>query len=570
MLLLIPYWLYIFCICTICGVAALFLIKKACRIGGEFSPALISCFMAGIVVTTLYAQIFSLFSGVGLIAQGFLLAGCAFILSKKEFRDILTGTLKALRSTLPLWKLLLYLGLFLAFLFFTSRGQEHTDTSTYHALSIHFIEDYGVIKGLGNLMGNIAYNSSWLVFTALFSLKFLSPLSLHGVNGLLAFALAIYALEHVLNFKKHGAHVADLLNIAALFYCTVVACVLQSPATDQPAMLFTLYILIRFAEETENAEHADVSPAKLHTLALLSILAVFTATIKLSAAPLALIVLAPAVLLVRHKNVKNIFIYLGFGILMMLPFIARNFFVSGYIVYPFPSLDVFNVDWKIPLDRVIIDSDQIKTYARTVEMEQITLSVREWLPIWWGNTENYEKLLVIAAFISALGFALLMIKQLLDKKKINLYIVLIFISALVCMLFWLYSAPTVRFGLAYLLVLPAVFLGSFLYPKKEGIITLMLGFIILSVLTCIMPFWNHYVTDDLLFAHHNLKEPYYIVPKDYEHFDSYTIDFYGLEFHRPGNQGKCGYHGFPACMRNPEEVELRGSGVKEGFRGVNP
>ncbi len=203
-------------------------------------------------------------------------------------------------------------------------------------------------------------------------------------------------------------------------------------------------------------------------------------------------------------------------------------------------------------------------------MEQITLSIREWLPIWWGNTENYEKLLVIASFISALGFALLLIKQFLDKKKINLYIVLVFASALVCMLFWLYSAPTVRFGLAYLLALPAIFLGSFIYPKKEGILTLILGFIILSTLTCLMPFWNHYVTDDLLFAHRCLKDPYYIMPKDYEHFDSYIIDFHGLEFHRPGSQGKCGYHGYPACMRNPEEVELRGTTVKEGFRGISP
>ena len=576
MLILLVSWIYIFTVCAILGAASLSLVRSLCfpkslpKAEGELLPKLIPAFMAGILVCAVYAQLISLFLPVGVIAQLLLLLLCGLALSQKPVRETLAAQLKSLKKGLPLWKALLYLGILCAILFFASRGQEHTDTSTYHALSIHFIEEYGVLKGLGNLMGNIAYNSSWLPFTALFSLHFLSPLSLHGVNGLLALVLSIYALEHLLSFHKHNVHITDLLDMAILFYVLVVACVLQSPATDQPAMLFSLYVLTRFAEETEYLTES-LSEEKVHVLALLSVAAVFSATLKLSTAPLALVALAPAFLLIKNKQFAQVGIYLACGILTILPFLVRNFFVSGYPVYPFPSLDIFPVDWKIPLERVIIDSDQIKTYARTLpEVEQITMGFKEWFPIWLENTENYDKLLLAAAVLSAAGFFLMVCRNLSEKKKSNPYILLTFASALACMLFWLLNAPTVRFGLAYLLALPAIFLGSFLAPKREGILTLILGFLVLSVLTCLMPYWNHYVTDDLLFVRHHLTERYYVVPKDYERFDAYEIALDGVTFYRPGNDGKCGYYGFPACMRDPKEVELRGETIRDGFRGVIP
>ena len=198
------------------------------------------------------------------------------------------------------------------------------------------------------------------------------------------------------------------------------------------------------------------------------------------------------------------------------------------------------------------------------------MGFREWFPIWLENTENYDKLLLAAAFLSAFGFVLMVFKGLLEKKKPNPYILLTFAAAFVCMLFWLINAPTVRFGLAYLLVLPALFLGSFLTPKKEGVLTLILGFLVIFVLTCIMPYWNHYVTDDLLFVRHHLTEGYFIAPKDYEQFDAYTVELGGMTFYRAGSEGKCGYYGFPACMRDPKEVELRGETIRDGFRGVIP
>ena len=44
--------------------------------------------------------------------------------------------------------------------FYASRGVFHRDTGIYHAQAIRIIEEYGVIKGIGNFQLHFAYNSS--------------------------------------------------------------------------------------------------------------------------------------------------------------------------------------------------------------------------------------------------------------------------------------------------------------------------------------------------------------------------------------------------------------------------
>lgn len=43
--------------------------------------------------------------------------------------------------------------------------------SLYHAQAVRWYEEYGVVKGLGNLQWHFAYNSSYFAFAALFSLE---------------------------------------------------------------------------------------------------------------------------------------------------------------------------------------------------------------------------------------------------------------------------------------------------------------------------------------------------------------------------------------------------------------
>ena len=50
--------------------------------------------------------------------------------------------------------------------YFASRGLQHTDTGIYHAQAIRWYEEYGLVKGLGNLQQHFAYNSAYLAYAA--------------------------------------------------------------------------------------------------------------------------------------------------------------------------------------------------------------------------------------------------------------------------------------------------------------------------------------------------------------------------------------------------------------------
>ena len=237
-------WSYIAILSFITGYFTMRSINKFLAVHIELS--IIHCIVAGTVSLTVYAQIVSLFCGVSFAAHFvvFVFVLCYIVLMRKEFLQMLRK--HRLFST----ENFVYIVLIVACAFFASRGIEHYDTGLYHAQAIHWIEEYGVIKGLGNLFGNYAYNSSWLPYTALFSLKFLGGQSFHTTNGFLMALMCIYAISGLWDFRKHKRHEADMMRLAMLFYAVVICIVALSPSTDLPAMFFTLYIILRWCENT--------------------------------------------------------------------------------------------------------------------------------------------------------------------------------------------------------------------------------------------------------------------------------------------------------------------------------
>ncbi len=117
--------------------------------------------MAGTAMATVYAQVFSLFAGVALSANVLLLAACLLliILFHQQMTEFLAERLHQIRP----FTILLILALFLIWAFFTSRGYLMYDSDLYHAQSIRWIEEYGVVKGLGLIHERLAYNSSFFL-----------------------------------------------------------------------------------------------------------------------------------------------------------------------------------------------------------------------------------------------------------------------------------------------------------------------------------------------------------------------------------------------------------------------
>ena len=168
MLSVIVIWIYMFLTTFVIGFGLLCAVTRC-------EPYQIrhmdSCLICGLAGVTVYAQFASLFGGVGLTANIILCMVC--LVTARSLRHRIGSMLQELRKHIQdnrsgeRGRMLGILFLFLLFAYGTSRGVIHYDTGLYHAQSIRWIEEYGVVKGLGNLHCRLAYNSSSFALSAL-------------------------------------------------------------------------------------------------------------------------------------------------------------------------------------------------------------------------------------------------------------------------------------------------------------------------------------------------------------------------------------------------------------------
>lgn len=560
MLSVLLNWLYIFFVTAAVGLGFCQCLNRLIprlQIGSGLTRDVV----CGIVITTVYAQFFSLFHKVGLAANLFLLALCIGIALR--CRKTVSAYLSLMKKELLSWDGILYAGVLLLIAFATSRGLFHTDTNIYHAQAIRWYEEMGVVKGLGNFQWHFAYNSAYFAFAALFSLGFLGLQSFHCTTGFLAALFCIWALRHLKDFSSHDRHMADMCCVGILLYALVNYDRFMSPASDYAVMFLALYLIARWAQEIESGRR-DIT-----AYSLLCVLAVFLCTLKLSAGPIVLLTAYPLFFLVKEKRGREIALYLSLGIVTALPFLIRNVIVSGWLLYPFPALDLFSVDWKMPAENVMTDAARIKVWARCLyDTAQIDTPLGEWLPIWWEQKERYEQMLLYCDILALCLDAVLLLHCLIKRKKPDGSLVLLNAVVILCAVTWFALAPFIRYGLAFLIAVPMLAVGMWLHKKENSLYRLLSGCIVFLMFFVGSSYWERYFTDDIVYLKHNVFSPYYVMQQDYDTAELETVDLDGVTVYTPVKEEVSGYDVFPVTtyLGMLDDVELRGADLRDGFR----
>ena len=559
MLVVLLNWIYIFFVTQIIGIGFYKCINYLMKENIELN--MIRNTVCGIVVTTIYAQFFSLFYKVGLLANLILLVLCVIIIYFNK--KLLWEYFKRSRKVIVSWEGFLYLGVLLLFAFAASRGKFHADTNLYHAQAIRWYEEFGVVKGLANFQWHFGYNSSSFGFAALFSLGFLGFQSFHCTTSYIAVVLCLWAFYYIKDFYMHKQHVTDMCCIAILFYALINFTGFMSPASDYVTMFFALYLIARWAEEIDSGKN------NISTYALLCVLAVFICTLKLSAGLLVLLVIYPAIYLIKEKKYKDIAVYLLLGIVTILPFLIRNVIISGWLLYPFPAIDLFNVDWKLPEEFVIVDSTQIKVWAKCLyDITLADMPLKEWISIWWSSQERYAQMLIYCNILAVCLDIVILLHYIRKKKKINPNVILLNVVVLCCSVAWFFLAPFIRYGLAFLLATPMIAVGMWLHRKESSFYQIVSGAIVVLMFFMGSSYWEHYFTDDMVFIKQNLTEPYYVNQKDYDTNELVEYDMNGVTVYYPQKGEISGYENFPVSTYDQMimNTELRGTELKDGFR----
>lgn len=603
-------WTYMLLVCLAAGTVTLTLLAKILPTPrpSQLGPA--ACVMTGIFSLTVYAETFSLFAGVGaaahLLMLALLAAGCWFC--RGEVRVIGARFRTILRSRA--WLMILLFAVAVAF--FTSRGKFHTDTGIYHAQAIRLIEEYGTVLGSGNLQQHFAYNSSSLCFAALFTFSRILPGAFHGTTGFLMTVLGIYAVHGLLQLRRTHAYGAAACQTGILIYILTDVYYAQSPATDYFAMLCVLFLFSEWLKGS--SRRGDFSLPGYY--GLLSIAAIFLVSLKLSTAAVVLLAVYPLVLLLKERKPVQILRFLLVGFLSFLPFLIRNILISGWLLYPVDSLDLFAVDWKVPAAYLRHDAAQISVWAKCLyDVNKKDWSVRQWLPVWLSGQQHYELMLIYAQFAAVLLLVIDLIFRLLRRIRIGWDRVFYYLAVAASLAVWFLEAPFIRYGLAFLFALPltaafeffgmtfhelvpsdhavkissaafadvpstahaaAVPVGrraashSTMVPvRRRATVSLTLGAsLCLAIFLCFTSWLDHYMMDDLVFTKHHLTEPYYLTQIPFDTVRESSVDWNGITIYYSEETDRNSYWLTPSvCYRSMlDRTEPRGKTIRDGFR----
>ena len=439
-----------------------------------------SYLITGVVLVTVYAQFFSLFSGVGLGANIGLVAVCILVGVYYRY-ELWYDLTRMLQRSRPCRKYILYLVVFLLLAYGTSHGLMHYDSDLYHAQAIHWIEQYGIARGLGNLHVRFAYNSSAFAVSALYSMRFLGGQSFHVMSGFFALLLAWQCVD-IKNVARRGYFIlSDFARLAAIYYLFTIFDEIVAPASDYFLTTLVFYVIIHWLDMYVKHEKSYVP------YILLALLGIFAITVKLSAAPMVLLSVIPIYKLFHERSpekTRAFWISIILAFIIVIPFLIRNVIISGWLLYPVTFLDFFGFKWKIPKGLAAFDALEIKTFGRGYNdvAGYGNVPFSEWVPHWFSSITGVSRIMLILDIISIIVFAVYAIcflvgiagertektkaagkRKIFDishRSRLNIADFLTISGTMICcLIFWFFSAPLIRYGVVYVWLVPALVIG---------------------------------------------------------------------------------------------------------------
>ncbi len=351
------------------------------------------------------------------------------------------------------------------------------DEGLYYLQNIKWTYTYPLVPGLSNLECRLGFNSSWHLLAALFSFPFALGYMLDDINGFVYLLCVLYAIGGIKKLLKKDFHVSHFLSAAMvlpgiLFYSSIMG-----PAADLSVTLFVWIIIILFVEKIDQKTMDKIDLRFI----LIWLFSSFLITVKLSAIT---ILILPAYLLfltLRQKHWKAILVLFSMSLLVTIPWLIRNVVLTGFLLYPLPVLNIFQVDWKIPMSELNHLNAAIEGWARlgNNNYDQINaMPFISWVPKWFAQKRIYDKLIIVIFFLSILRlmfFYLKKYKKISGRRHLFIVVFTIFIS----LVLWFLKAPDLRFAYAYMICFIVISL-SLVYRNSMINLTpkiLKLGFV---------------------------------------------------------------------------------------------
>jgi len=317
------------------------------------------------------------------------------------------------------------------------------DTDLYHANTVRWLNEYGTPPGLANLHARLGNNSVWLTLAALLDNGYWDNRTAWLMPVLLALCVAAYLLYNVLFSTVKTVRVFCGV---MLFFIISMSITKWKPTLDYdlPAMFVNVIV---FAECLARAE--DGWKIKTGQASLILCLAALAFAIKPLAGASVLFAVGIALYGLKKNrlfSITHVFIAFFPAVAAGIIWMTRNSLLSGYPLFPLP-LSPLPLDWTVPKSIVVGIYTDIIGWARSPGPgHRESLNNWSWLVPW------LERRVASRSFWFVVGLPLLAaiplwIKRLSNKQ--NLTPIFFCIWASLCLCYWFFSAPDLRFGVVF-------------------------------------------------------------------------------------------------------------------------
>ena len=440
------------------------------------------------------------------------------------------------------------------------------DTGLYHAKFVTWISEFRAIKGLGNIDGRLAFNSHFYLLTAFFSLNFFQAQVFFALNGFFSIFLLFFFLHTSLKNKINSSplnHFGIYAIILSLYF-SAFKFQIYSQYADISSVVLVLYVFIKLLERIKAWE---INKFDLNFYSIM--LVCFSAPLlKLSSAFMLLIPLYFASKMLWQKNINNFCKLSLLGTIVLAPWLIRNTILSGYLIYPFPSLDIFSFDWKIPLSKAIAEKNITENFARFVGTHSDSVfGFSQWFPVWWHKTEtlSFVLLCLIASSILVLLYAKL------SSKKVKPEFFHLFLLFLCGVVYTHFQAPSVRFVFAPSMA--CVGIAYFIFTEELCSSKLKKNINNVLIALCLV-IGVQQLRDPLYLVKQGqeIKLNHFLVPENYPLVKTTSKRINNIDIVVPTNGNQC-WNENCLCI-DPRFLDknicLRGKSIIDGFRINHP
>jgi hypothetical protein len=544
-------WLIDFLILYIAGFAILQFFNRVFRIkhNFEFSEYFFTGFVSISILTGYLSLVFPVNQKILIYIAGVLVI--YYFLNTKM---ILMSLKKALSNLISMPKIeFIILILFIVFVLATVSSKiSWGDTGLYHSQAIQWIRKYSVVPGLGNIHGRLAFNSMFFVISGLFTFE-IRDILIYPLNSLCFLILSFRLIKlYKFEYERNVVWKSVLYALMGLYSLLLFAPNLNSASPDVITSILVIYIFTFVFDFVLNQKKISYS-----RLILISTSVFCCIGMKISS----LLLVGTILFFIDWKRpIKPILLVFITGLIAIIPFMLRNYYLSGYLIYPYPGIDIFSVDWKIPVTETVSMKAEIEGWAKMSQdypyPEVMKANLRDWIIPWFLGMNFINKVLVITNFSAVITFILMLIR----KENILALVQLIIILNIV---FWILTAPDPRFLYGFLVTgfsFIVAYIIMFIEKVEKASFIRKLRFL-LGILLLIIFLRRISIASEIV-----LSPSYWIIPAPEQTAETITYSN-GFIYHVSNPEGEnCFNTEIPCVPYHLNNIELRGKSLSEGFR----